>query len=323
MANDQRRKKIRQAVKWIAGVLLVQFILINISAAFHAHRFTHYYDSDKIRNLPPSSGTVLLRTWRMMVGKRLPKSQVNHYPLLPYDTVILLTKKGIPLEGWKINRDSALGTVILFHGLSSNKGGVLSIAYQFYEMGYNTFLLDMRAHGNSGSTSFSLGYKESEEVKLAYDYVRSSGEKNIILWGTSMGAVVISKAIADYAIRPGKVILEMPFDRLRDHLQGRARLVNFPGEPFGFMVTFWIGVEEGYWGFSHRTSSYVRSIACPVLLQWGRNDPIVKEQEINTIYNSIPGNKKQLDIYDTGGHYPMLHADEYRWKQTMERFLKS
>lgn len=310
-------------LRWIGRVIIAQLILINISAAFHAYRFTHYYDDDKIRNLPSSAGKPILRTWRMMTGKRLPKSQVQYYPVVPYDSVQLTTTSGLKLESWYMKADSAKGTVILFHGLNSNKGNVLSEAFAFYSFGYNTLLVDMRAHGNSEGGVNSLGYKESEEVKLAYDFVKNKGEKNIILWGMSLGAVIISKAVWQYDLTPQKIILELPFDRLQDHIRARARISGFPGEPFGFFVTFWTGAEQGYWGYAHKTSRYVKKISCPVLLQWGNADEYVMKKEIDRIFSSIRSADKKLEVYEGAGHGPLLPGHEMQWKKAVTGFLNN
>lgn len=308
-------------LNWVWKVLLAQLILINISAAFHAYRLTHYYDNDKVRNQEPSEGKIFLRTWRMMTGKKLAKSLIQYYPSLPYDTVQLTTKSGLKLESWVMKADSSKGTVILFHGLGSNKGNILGEAFSFLNMNYNVMLVEIRAHGNSQGVVNTIGYDESEEVKLAYNYIQSTGEKNIVLWGMSLGAVIISKAIWQYDLQPKKVIIEMPFDRLEDHVAARARISGFPGEPFGFFVTFWIGVEQGFWGYSHRTSKYVKKINCPVLLQWGTEDDYVKKKEIEKIYSSIGSSSKQLVIYDGAGHGPLVSFDENKWNTTVSSFL--
>lgn len=323
MKNLSARKKIKVAFNWIIRVLLVQLLLINISAAFHAYRITHYYDDDRVRNLPPSAGTLFLRTWRLMVGKKIPQSLVQYYPPGPYDTVQLLTRNKNKIEGWWMKADSSIGTVILFHGLSSNKGHVLSEAYEFLSMGYNTLLIDMRAHGNSSGIVNSLGVKESEEVKLAFDFVRQKGEKNIILWGMSLGAVIITKAVYDYDLSPQKIILEMPFDRVQDHIRARARVLGFPDEPFGFFVTVWTGIEQGYWGFGHKTSKYVKKISCPVLLQWGANDKYVLRKETDNIFTNIAAPQKTMMVYEEGGHTSLLGANPDKWRKSIYDFLKN
>ena len=323
MINLTTKNKFKSIFIWILKVLLAQFILINISAAFHAHRLTHFYDEDRVRNIKPSAGTLFLRTWRLMVGRKYPKSLIQYYPPGIYDTVQLTTKKGIKIEGWLMKADSSIGTVILIHGLNNNKGFVLNEAYEFISLGYNTLLIDARAHGNSNGNTNSIGSKEDEEVKLAFDLIKSKGENNIILWGMSMGAVMITKAIHEYNLAPQKIILEMPFASLQDHLRARARVLGFPDEPFGFFVTLWAGFEQGYWGFGHKTTRYVKSIHCPVLLQWGARDAYVLINETESIFKNIGTNKKSLIMYDEAGHQSLLGTDSEKWKNSVNNFLQS
>jgi alpha-beta hydrolase superfamily lysophospholipase len=190
-------------------------------------------------------------------------------------------------------------------------------------MGYNTLLIDARAHGNSSGTASSIGFKEGEEVKFAFDHVKNGGEKNIILWGMSMGAVMITKAINENAISPQKIILEMPFARLQDHIKARARVLGFPDEPFGFFVTFWVGFEQGYWGFGHNTFKYVKHINCPVLLQWGSRDAYVLRKEMEGVFKNISSKQKTLVVYDEAGHQSLLRSDEEKWKNAVSSFLKT
>jgi len=60
--NKKTNVTILRILRWIGRVLIAQLILINISAAFHAYRFTHYYNDDKVRNQPFSKGKPFLRT---------------------------------------------------------------------------------------------------------------------------------------------------------------------------------------------------------------------------------------------------------------------
>ena len=321
MIEQKKRSRAKNIFIWVTRVLIFQLVLINISAAFHAHRFTHYYDDDGVRNLRSSSGKVLLRTWRLMVGRKLPKSTVNYFPPFPYSRVLLETKSGLEIEGWISRKESAMGTVILVHGLGSNKGEHLTEAIAFYELGYNVMLIDLRAHGNSDGTSHSIGVREAEEVKLAFDHVKNSGEKNIIMWGMSLGAVVISRAVYEHDIQPSHVVLEMPFDRLQDHLKARARVLGFPSEPFGFFVTFWAGAEQGYWGYGHRTSKYVKRMKMPVLLQWGAKDEYVMKKEVDRIFNNISADKKEFVVYDNAGHERLLARDPSKWQEVVTKFI--
>src|SRR6185436_1629125 len=117
LKNKKANTAIIRILKWIARVLVAQLILINISAAFHAYRLTHYYNDDKVRNQTSSKGKPFLRTWRMMTGKKLAKSLIQYYPVTLYDTLQFTTSNGSKLEAWYIKADAPKGTVILFHGL--------------------------------------------------------------------------------------------------------------------------------------------------------------------------------------------------------------
>lgn len=324
MEKSKFRFKIPQYVRWIGWVLLVQFLLINISAAFYAYKFTHVYDDPALRNAGPSKN-IFVKTWRLFTGPRQPQSIITETPTFPYDTVSLKTRKGIDIDAWYSKTDSASrGTIILFHGIGANKGMMLNEAHEFRYQGYNVMLVDFRAHGNSGGQTTTVGIREAEEVKLAYDFVTGKGEKNIFLWGSSMGAVVVAKAITEYDLKPAGVFLEMPFASLQSHLRARARVQGFEGaaeRPFGFFVTWWMGIERGFNGFKHTTSSYVKKVNCPVLMQWGALDNYVLQTETYKVYNAIASANKKLVVYDRAGHESLLQNDPVKWRIETERFL--
>src|SRR6185369_15566091 len=115
--------KFPSILRWIFWVLLIQFLLINISAFFYAYRLTHLYPAPP-RGTITSSGNILTRTWRLFTGPRQFRYPEIEGPLFPYETVGLTTESGIAIDALYGKSDSInKGTVILFHGLSSNKSG--------------------------------------------------------------------------------------------------------------------------------------------------------------------------------------------------------
>lgn len=324
MEKQKTRRKLPAALRWILWVLLVQFVLFNISAALYAYKFTHVYDDPSLRT-KKSGSNVFTKTWRLFSGPRQPRSIITASPAFPYDTVMLKTNSGIFIEAWYAKPDSiAKGTVILFHGIMANKGMLLPEAAEFCYQGYNVMLVDLRAHGNSGGNTTTIGVRESEEVKLAYDYVQQQGEKNIFLYGSSMGAVVVTKAVANYSLRPSGVFLEMPFASLQSHIRARARGLGFGGvgeKPFGFLVTMWIGIERGFNGFKDKTTRYVKKLNCPVLMQWGAADTYVLKSETDKVYKAIASANKKLVIYDQAGHESLLQNDPAKWRAETGAFL--
>ena len=317
-------KKRSGLFKWILWVLAVQFLLINISAAFYAYRLTHFY-GDGFEREPMAAKNILVRTWRLFTGPRYQKPVIGASPVFPYDTVMLKTSKGIYLDAWYAPADSfSKGTVIIFHGISTTKSSLLAEAGEFRYQGYNVMMVDFRAHGNSGGRTTTIGIREAEDVELAFSYIKERGEKNIFLYGSSMGAVAVMKAVADAKLRPSGLLLEMPFESMQTHLQARARLEGFSGfaeKPFGFLVTAWISMERRSNGFRHRTPVYGTAISCPVLLQWGKQDRIVTGNETTRIFNAIASADKKLVIYDNAGHGSLLQFESAKWQENVGQFL--
>ena len=323
MKNGKTRSRLRSFITWALWVLLVQLILVNISAALYAHKLTHLQTAVPGLVQKPPSRNVFAKTWRLFSGPAFYRQFPERPPAFNYEVIQLKTKKNISIEGWYIRTDSSrIGTVILVHGLSSNKGLILDEATVFMNMGYNIMLIDTRSHGNSGGDITTIGYRESEEVKLAYDHIKQGGEKRIFLWGTSMGAVAIMKAVSDYQFEPSGIIIEMPFLSLQSHLRGRARMLGFPEQPFGFFTTFWIGAERGFNGFGFKATRYAKNIHCPVLLQYGAKDDLVLKRETETIYNAIASGNKQLVVYENAFHESFLRNDPVLWRREVERFLE-
>jgi len=315
------RKGPRSVFKWILWALLAQFVLINISGIIYGYKLTHFYEAapNSADETPPRN--IFIKTWRIFKGPTYRKITIEDPPGVPYQTVHFFTKDSLSLEAWYIPVDSSKGTVILIHGLGGNKSNVVKQAYEFRYLGFNVMLVDLRAHGRSEGNITTMGFRESEDVKLAYDYILHKGEKNVILYGLSLGSVVIAKAVYDYNIEPSRIILEIPFSNIERLVEVRGRMIGFPERPFGSFITFWASVERGFNGFKQDTYKYVQKINCPVLMQCAATDIFASTAERDVIFNSIPSSEKKLVVYENTVHQPLLNADPLKWRQAVSEFL--
>jgi len=310
----------KKAGKIIFSILLSLFILINIITAFHAYKFTHFYDIGQVAVIKNENKTGWDKTAEILFGINAIKQQ-NSAPDSSFEKVIIHTTDDIKLQGWyQQSVDSAKGTVILFHGHGSKKSAVRDEAANFKKLGYNTFLLDFRAHGNSGGNTSTIGFYESEDVKLAYDFIKQKGEKNIILWGISMGAAAITKAMNDYPLHPSIIILEMPFASILQAAEGRIKMMGLPPEPLATFITFWGGTLHGFWAFGMQPGEFAKKISVPTLLQWGKKDARVNQTETDAIYASLAG-QKQLVVYETAGHESLCNKEHDKWIEAVSSFL--
>ena len=308
--------------KFLLRSIVALFILLNIIVAFHAYKFTHFYNNGEITIKKQEDKTGWDKAKEILFGINAVKKKNDVATDSTFKTIYLTTKDSLKLEAWYITADSSKGTVILFHGHGGNKSGVIKEAESFNKMGYNTLLLDFRAHGNSGGNTCTIGYDESEDVKLAFDYIKANGEKNIVLWGISMGASTITKAVKDYQINPEKIILEMPFGTIKDAVRGRLKIMGLPAEPIGTLLTFWGGAEHGFWAFGMKPQEFASTIKCPVLLQWGQNDPRVSRAEEETLFKNIPNPNKKFVVYENTGHESICKKETAKWEAEVAAFLR-
>ena len=301
--------------------MVTQFVLGNISAAIYAYKFTHFFEKPGEWNVARPKN-IFDKTWKLFKGPSFGKNENDPLPDFPFSNISFTLKEGKKIDVWESKIPDPKGTVCLFHGLTSSKAYYLPEAKYFREHGYNVLLLDFRGHGKSEGMKTTIGYKEAEEVKLAYEYVKAEGEKRIFLFGGSMGAVTIARAVSVYNLKPSGIILEMPFDGLFDHIKARGRSFGFPQTMFAIPVTLWIALENSFPAFKHKTSEYAKKIDCPVLLEWGTNDHLVMEKETTNIFNNLRSKNKKLVVYEEAVHSSFFRQDPVKWQKEIEQFLQ-
>lgn len=310
------RKKILKRLTY-SFVLLC--ILLNVVAFFHAYKFTHF-DASKTGTKDIGQLSIGQKIRIAVLGVNNPRPILRKLPDTTFETIKLRTTK--KLECWLIKSESSKGAVILFHGYGGEKSSMLDKAGIFLELGYSTMLVDFRGSGGSEGVQTTIGYDEAKDVKACYDYLTEAGNQSIHLFGTSMGAVAIMKAIADYGVNPSSIIIECPFGTMYKTVEARFKIQGVPAFPMAGLLMFWGGVQNGFWAFSHNPEEYAKSIACPTLLLYGGQDPKVSKEETESIYHNLQGEKK-LIVYPLSGHENYLSKYTSEWTRDVGNFLSN
>ena len=310
------RKKTLKRIGW--GLLII-FVLMNIIAFFHAYKFTHFGDNTLVRTRDPKELTLIRRIKSLAFGINNPRPTNQQSPTKPFETIKLKSNKTI--ECWLIKTEQAKGTVVLFHGFAGEKSSLIEKAAIFQDLGYNTLLVDFMGSGGSEGNQTTIGFFEASEVKTCFDYLKGIGENKIYLWGTSMGAVAIMKAINDYGIQPTGIMIECPFGSMYETVCARFRLMHAPSFPMAGLLVFWGGLQNNFWAFGHNPTEYAKKITCPTLLQYGELDNKVSRAEIDEIFANIKA-EKQLRTYPLAGHENYMNKYEQEWRKDIISFLK-
>ncbi|WP_291286167.1 alpha/beta hydrolase [Flavobacterium sp.] len=293
---------------------------MNTIAIFHAYKFTHFAENNTVKTKTPEKLSLIDKVKTLFLGVNNPKPKNNKVPTQKYQILNLRSNKDI--ECWFIKNKKPKGTVILFHGYGGEKSSMIERSNEFIKLGFNTVLVDFMGSGNSEGNQTTIGFKEAKQVKTCFDYITKSGEQNIYLFGTSMGAVSIMKCINDSKINPKGIIIECPFGSMYKTVCARFKKMNAPTFPMAGLLVFWGGLQNGFWGFSHNPAEYAKNISCPVLLLYGEKDKSVSREEINTIYENLKG-QKRINIYKATGHENYLIKNKIQWTKDVTGFINS
>jgi len=188
--------------------------------------------------------------------------------------------------------------------------------------GYDTLLVDFRGAGGSSGSDTTLGVREAEDVAHSVAYAeRTWPGRHIILYGVSMGAAAVLRAIAIEDVKPNAVILESPFDSLLGAVGNRFHAMGLPAFPSAELLVFWGSVQQEFDGFTHNPVEYARSVECPALLLHGELDPRVTVEQNALIFERLAG-QKQLVSFPGAGHESLIVDAPEAWKQHVADFLQ-
>jgi dipeptidyl aminopeptidase/acylaminoacyl peptidase len=110
--------------------------------------------------------------------------------------------KDIDLNGWWIESEKNIGTIIWIHGLDSERSGgegKLDMMKEIHNLGYSILTFDLRGHGNSGDAPLGLGIREKNDIYGAINFLNKEHNiKKIGLYGISYGGVAVLDAAVNY-----------------------------------------------------------------------------------------------------------------------------
>jgi alpha-beta hydrolase superfamily lysophospholipase len=242
---------------------------------------------------------------------------------VPYTELKITTQDGFTLFGWLLKTPvPRRGTIIYLHGVGDCKESGLPLARVFCRNGYDTVLIDLRAHGVSGGEFCTYGYYEKHDIRCLLDILeqQENGTGPLALFGTSMGAAI---AIQTAAIEPRirAVISEGCFTDLRTiSVDYQTRIAKLP---WHFVRNLVMHRAESIAHFNHREVSpliAVGHMTVPILFIHGKLDPLVKYQYSELLY-SRARDPKMLYLIDEARHVDVWDVAGREYESNIFEFL--
>lgn len=195
--------------------------------------------------------------------------------------VAILASDGTTLSAWNIRPRSSNGyAVILMHGLSDNRLGMIGYAKLLLDQGFSVLMPDARAHGSSGGALATYGLLESGDIHHWFDWLQQNYHPDCIFgFGESMGAAQLLQSL-ETEPHFCAVAAESPFSSLREIAYDRVGQFFHTGPWLGRSVLRPIvEVAFGYARWKYKLTfekispeRIVATTKVPVLLIHGQRD---------------------------------------------------
>lgn len=241
---------------------------------------------------------------------------------LPVADVALELGEGARLAGWSVEAatpGAPRAAVLVLHGRGSSRQAMVARGRFLREQGCAALLLDLPGHGESGGEQVTLGAREREVATRGIDWLRAR-------WpGAKVGAIGISMGGAALCLAAPLpldfLVLESTYATLADAIGGRVERFYGPLAP----LVQWSSTLAYEWSTgidpaTVRPVDAVATLACPLLILHGRDDPSTHYNQAEALF-AAARSPKQFVPFPGASHEDLLkHSPEF-WRTTVSAFL--
>ena len=207
----------------------------------------------------------------------------------------------------KYRSSKIMPLVIYLHGNSSSRVDGYYVSHYLLRRGINVFLFDFAGCGKSEGEFISLGYHESNDIKIIIDYITNNieGVGNIGLWGRSMGAAT-TMIYAHRDKRVKAICMDSPFadfEKLARELT--LQQISLPG----FLISIALSIiattvksKNGLDIYKLKPIEHAKKTKIPAFFIHAKNDELINVQHSEDLFKEYVGKKKFIIKLETGGH---------------------
>ena len=242
-----------------------------------------------------------------------------------YSDVYVNSPDGLKLHGYKIlNNTPTNKWVITVHGYTSKGLEMNNYAKEFYNMGYNVLIPDLRGHGASEGNYIGMGWDDRLDILEWINFILNIDETaTIILHGVSMGAATVCMTSGEELPSNIKGIIAdcgytSVWEQFSHQLKALYSLPNFPVMNASSIVTRFKA------GYNLKEASALTQVAkskTPILYIHGDRDNFVPYKMMTELYNATASEKEKLTVENAAHAKSATTNPELYWS-TIIKFLE-
>ncbi len=194
-------------------------------------------------------------------------------------------------------------TVLLLHGIRSDRNSYLALSKELSQLGYATVAIDLRAHGKSGGTHCTFGVKEKKDISMLIDLLEEvHGVTKVGVWGRSLGGAVALQAMAvDARIQFG--IVESSFSSFNQICQDyMGYYLGMSNRLFSNYLVARAGAIADFDPKKSDPYTSCASIQQPILIVHGDMDERISFHYGESNYKNLGSDYKRFILLEGGNH---------------------
>lgn len=297
----------------------IALILAVLGFAYYAYRTAFHMTAKQKGQMPalPKSRQYAPLLENM---KRLRREMLE----LSFEDVTVRARDGKLLYGRYHHVKDGAPVEIMVHGYRSSSLCDFSGGHQLaVEDGFNTLLIDQRAHGKSEGSAISFGLEERYDVLNWVDYAqkRFGADTPIILTGISMGAATVLMASElDLPNAVVGIIADCPYSSPKEIIQKVCRDMHMPPKLAYLFVKLGARLYGGFRLTDDGPITAVKNSKTPILLIHGEDDRFVPCDMSRRILEASNGNIT-LETFPGAGHGVSYLVDPMRYREITALFV--
>ena len=221
-----------------------------------------------------------------------------------YTDEYITSSDNLKLHSYQVkNVNKSNKWVITVHGYTSEGLRMSSYAKNYYDMGYNVLIPDLRGHGSSEGDYIGMGWDDRLDIISWINYIlESNKDAEIVLHGVSMGASTVAMTSGEELPTNVKVIIaDCGYTSVWDQFSYQLdTLFSLPEFPI-LNVSSLVGqIRAGYSIKDASAIEQVKKSKTPTLYIHGDQDNFVPYFMMEELYNATSSVKEMLTIKDAG-----------------------
>lgn len=240
------------------------------------------------------------------------------------ETASIVSDDGLNLKAVKYyTAEKSSKWAFLVHGYCGRGSDMRNVAAYYLEQGYNVFMPDMRAHGESEGTYIGMGWLDKADVLKWLDTILAEdADAKIILHGISMGGATVMMVSGEKLPEQVKAIVEdcgytSVWDIFSDELDALFGLPSFPILDICRIVG---NIRAGYDMKEASAIDQVKKSETPILFIHGSEDNFVRTEMVYEVYEAARC-EKELLVVDGAGHGEAYSLEPDLYFDTVFSFL--